>query len=94
MRSRSRVENGWIWLERIHEEAHLGWDDPLVNEMLAQAFHDLNLLLGTQSGDRLLNHPANAGLVNSDETLVVHESKEAHDELAVHTIRDATMARN
>lgn len=30
--------------------------------------------------------------MHSDETLVVHEGEKAHDELAVHTIGDATVS--
>lgn len=37
---------------------------------------------------------ANASLVNSNEGVVVHVGEKAHDKLAVHTIRDATVTRD
>lgn len=62
--------------------------------MLAQPFDYLDLLLRAQTGDGLLNHSADAGLVHRDEALVVHEGKEAHDELAIHAVSDAAVAGN
>ena len=41
--------------------------------------------------DSCFDHAAHARLMHGDETLIVHKGKEAHDELAVHPIRDATM---
>ena len=41
-----------------------------------------------------LHHISYASLVNCNEALIVHESKETHDELAVHTIGDTAVARN
>jgi hypothetical protein len=42
--------------------------------------------------DGRLDDAAYARLVHGDETLVVHKGEEAHDELAVHSIRDAAVA--
>lgn len=62
--------------------------------MLAQSLDNLHLLLRSKPRDGLLNDAANARLVHRDEAGIVHESEEAHDELAIHTISHATMTRN
>ena len=44
--------------------------------------------------DRHLNHPAHALSIHSDEALIVHEGEEAHDELAIHAVRDTAVTRD
>ena len=62
--------------------------------MLCQPLYDLDLLLGRQALYGDLYDAAHACLVYGDEALVVHEGEEAHDELAVHAVRDAPVAGN
>ena len=65
--------------------------DALIVQILAQAAHDLDLLLGGQPIDGPLDDAADRGPVHGDEALEVHEGEETHDELAVHAIRDPTV---
>ena len=41
-----------------------------------------------------LHHISNASFIDRNEALVVHEGKETHNELAVHTIGNTAVARN
>ena len=41
-----------------------------------------------------LNNISDTSFVHSNKALIVHESEETHDELAVHSVSDATVARN
>ena len=60
--------------------------------MLGQTLHDIHLLLGRQALNRRLNHSADAGLVDGDETLIIHKSEKTHNKLTIHAIRHAAMA--
>lgn len=77
---------------QILQHPHI--DDPLVNKMLAQPSHNLHLLFRGQTGNGGLDNTAHRSLVNGNETLVVDKSEEAHDELAVHAVRHAAVARD
>ena len=61
-------------------------------QILRQPPHDLDLLLGRQARDGRLNDAAHARLIDGDETLIIHEGEKAHDELAIHAVRDAAVA--
>lgn len=71
---------------------YIGWDDSLVDKVLAQTLYNLNLLVRRKTVDRLLNDTTDAGLVHRNEARVVHEGEEAHDKLAIHAIRHATVS--
>lgn len=60
-------------------------------EIFGQAADDLSHFVVREAVHGGFNHAADTRLVHGDETLIVHEGKEAHDELAVHSIRDATV---
>lgn len=64
----------------------------MVIQIFAQPLHHLNLLLDCQACNGRLNHPTHRGLVHGNKTLVIHECKESHDELAVHAISDSAVA--
>lgn len=64
----------------------------MVVEVLAEASDYLKLFVNSQPIDSDLDHIANGGLVYSYEAVVVHESEETHDELAVHAVSDTAMA--
>ena len=66
----------------------------MINQILRQPPHDLYLLLTTQPLNRDLNHAAHARIMHRHEALIIHEGEHAHDELAVHAIRDASVARD
>ena len=72
--------------------ADLGTHNALVIQILSQAPHHLDLLLDRQTGNGILNHASHRCLVHGDETLVVHEREEAHDELAIHPVGDSTVS--
>lgn len=62
--------------------------------MLAQSFYKLHLLFSCQASDCLLNKTADRCLRDGNEARIVHESEESHDELTVHAVSHASMARN
>ena len=72
-------------------KAYLRCKGSLVAQMGAQSPNDIQLLFSSQSGNSHLNNTTDIGLVSSNETLVVHVGQCAHNELAIHTIRHATM---
>lgn len=69
-------------------------DSTLVVQVLAQTPDDLELLLHRQTVDGDLNYISDARLEHRDEAVVVHVREEAHDELAVHAVSDATVTRD
>jgi hypothetical protein len=71
---------------------YLGTPNALVCQMPSHPSDKLNLVLGAQPGDSRLQHIPKIDVVDSNERVIVHVSKEAHDELAVHPIRDAAVA--
>lgn len=73
---------------------YIGWDDSLVDKVLAQTLYNLNLLVRRKTVDRLLNDTTDAGLVHRNEARVVHEGEKTHDKLAIHAIRHATVSGN
>ena len=62
--------------------------------MLAQALNHLHHLFMVQALNSSLYHIPNIGFVHRNKALIIHEGKETHDELAIHTICDSTMARD
>lgn len=71
-----------------HPFARLSLND----QVLGQAADDLGNLLAAKTVDGGLDDVAHAGRVDGDEALVVHESEEAHDELAIHPVSDPAVA--
>ena len=64
----------------------------MINQVLRQNLHNLELLLVRQPRNRRLDHPAHGRVVRGDETAVVEKRNTAHDELAVEAIRGAPVA--
>jgi hypothetical protein len=60
--------------------------------MLADPLDQLDLLLWCQAYYNSFNHTSQADFVNSNEAVEVHVGEEAHDELTVHAVCDATVA--
>lgn len=67
-------------------------DKALIGEITTHALDELDLLLDSQACDGGLEDGAETDLVRLDEGVVVDVGEEAHDELAVHAVRHATMA--
>lgn len=67
---------------------------PLVDKVPCEELDKLDLLIGCQACDGGLKQITRRCLVHSDETLVVHEGKEAHDELTVHAVGHAAVTRD
>ena len=67
---------------------------PLVDKVSCEELDELDLLVGCQACDGSLKQIARGCLVHSDEALVVHESEEAHDELAVHAVGHSAVTRD
>lgn len=64
----------------------------LVTQISRHPADELNLLIHRQACDGCLQDVAKSDLVNGNEGVVVHEREKAHDELAIHTVRHASMA--
>lgn len=64
----------------------------LVVQIFREAADNIELLINGQAVDGGLNDITNARLVDGNEAVVVHESEETHDELAVHTVSNTTVA--
>lgn len=62
--------------------------------MLPQPLHDLHLLLQAQPVDRDLNDPTHTRPIHSNKALIIHERKESHDKLTIHTVRHAAVTRD
>lgn len=69
-------------------------NNTLVAQVSCHALDELNLLIWAQTRNSSLKNASNIDLVKSDKSVVVHVRKEAHDELAVHAIRHATVSWN
>lgn len=65
--------------------------DALVAQIPPHPPDKLNLLLNCEAGDGCLENVAQLDLVCGDEGVVVQESEETHDELAIHTICHAAV---
>ena len=63
----------------------------LVYQMLADTFHQLHLLLGCQTRNHCLDHTPQTGFIYGNEAMEVHICKKTHNELAVHSVGNATM---
>jgi hypothetical protein len=66
----------------------------LVDQVLAKPQNHVHLFLEREPRDGRLDDAADARLVHGDEALVVHEGERAHDELTVHAVGDAAVARD
>jgi hypothetical protein len=67
---------------------------PLVDKMSCEELDKLNLLFGCQASDGSLKKSARGCLVHGNKALIVHESEETHDELAIHAVGHAAVTRN
>lgn len=74
--------------------AYLVGNNALVIEVLAQASDDLYLFLGGQTPYGTLNDATGRLLVDCNEALVVHVGQHGHNELAVHAVNHAAVARD
>ena len=72
-------------------EAYLLLEDSVIHQIPSHALKKLNLFLGRQACYGHFHDTAEADSVQSDEGVVVHVRKEAHDELAVHAVRNAAV---
>lgn len=66
----------------------------MIVQVFAQATNDLKLFINRKTVNGGLDDVAYTGFIDSNEAVEVHEREKAHDELAVHTVSDATVARN
>lgn len=66
----------------------------LIEKVFADASHKLHLFLRTQSGDGSLDNTTEGNFVYGNKAVIVHICEEAHDELAVHTIRHSAVTGN
>lgn len=66
-------------------------NNALIVQVFAQPLDDFDLFFGGQADNGGFDDATNAGLVNSNKTLVVHVGKEAHDKLTVHPVGHASM---
>ncbi len=73
---------------------HLLGHNALESQVAAHALDQLNLVLGAKLRNGRLEDGAEVDLVHGNKCVVVHVCKEAHDELAIHAIRHATVARD
>lgn len=67
---------------------------PLVDEVFGEKLDELDLFFRCKAGDGGFEDRSRRRLVDGDEALVVHEGKEAHDELAIHAVSHAAVARD
>src|SRR4051794_107256 len=72
---------------------YLVTDKPLVRQVRYYPQDKLNDLLCGEAGDDVLHHTSQVDLIDRDERVEVDIGKEAHDELAVHAVRHAAVAR-
>jgi len=75
-------------------EAYLGIDESLVGQVRHHPEDELYDLVGGETGDDVLHHAAQIHLVYRDEGVEVDVGEEAHDELAIHAVRHAAVARD
>lgn len=76
------------------EYAYFRAPGSLVLQIPAHPLYQLHLLLQTQPRDGQLHDVTEIDLVLGDESLVIYEGKEAHDELAIHPVGHATVSRD
>lgn len=75
-------------------KSYLVSPNTLVAEIAAHPPYQLQLLFDGQAGNSHFHDAAKTGFIDGDERVVVHVSEEPHDELAIHAISHAAMARN
>ena len=79
---------------RGNANMYLGRNNILVYQVSAKNLDHLHLLFSSQPCNSSFKNTTNAGLVDGNEAGVVHKGNGAHDELAVHAVRHASVARN
>lgn len=80
--------------ERRRGRTYSFGDCSLVVQIFAQTTNNLKLFFNSQTVNSGLNDISNTGLIHGNETVIVHVGEESHDELAVHTVRNTTVARD
>lgn len=75
-------------------KSYLLRDSSLVVQIFAQPLHNLYLFFNGEPDNGCFDNATDGLMVDSDEALVVHVCEKPHDELAVHTVCHASMARN
>ena len=80
----------------LFSQVSQGWCGQLslVHEVLGKKLDKSDLLIRCEASDGGFENRSGRCLVDGDEALVVHEGEEAHDELTVHAVSHATVARN
>jgi len=73
---------------------HLARHRIFIVQILGQPPDHVHLFLNGQACNGSFDNTSHACFVHGNEALVVHVGKETHDELAVHSVSDASMARN
>ena len=66
----------------------------LVDQIFAETLDHFHHLILIQALNCSLNHISDTRFVHGNKALIVHESEETHDELAVHSVSDSTVAGN
>lgn len=69
-------------------------DNTLIPQILTHALDQLDLFLRRQTVDGHLHQASHRRLVRGNETVIIHVHEETHDELAIHAVRHAAVARN
>ena len=67
------------------------WDLSFHDEIFHQSFQNFDLILRRKSLHCHFEHPSYAGLIFRDKALIIDKREEAHDELAIHAVRDTAM---
>jgi hypothetical protein len=73
---------------------HLRWKHVLLDQASSQYSYNLDLLFWGKPGDGCLQHTTDSCVIDGNEAGVVEECDGAHNELAVHAIRDTAVAGN
>lgn len=73
------------------QETHLVLHHTLVDKILAQPLHNLNLLLDTQPRNRHLQHRPHTRPMLRNKPLIIHIRQRPHNKLAIHAVRDAAV---
>lgn len=67
-------------------------NNALVDEMLADAFDQLHLLVWSEPCDGCFDDASQRHFVQCDETVIIHVGEKAHDELAIHAVSDTAVS--
>lgn len=73
---------------------HLGGKHVLLHQAPSEDPDNFHLLFGGESGDGRLQNTADGCVVDGNEAGIIEKGDCAHDELAIHAIRDTAVAGN